>query len=91
MKRASAGGPGLAVVADGDAAPTPDRSGDFRWSGSYGTTFRVSPQTGLVSIIYRQNEPGEFTGLPCQVYLLQWLACAGLQEGDRAALHWSLT
>ncbi|GAB5452370.1 MAG: hypothetical protein Hals2KO_26980 [Halioglobus sp.] len=71
-------GLGMAVVVDEEASMVPDRSGDFWWSGYYGTTFVVSPATGLVGIIYTQNEPGEFTGLPYQVYVLQGLAYAGL-------------
>ena len=37
-----------------------------------------SLSTGLVGIVYTQNEPGEFSGLPYQVYILQGLALAGL-------------
>ena len=48
------------------------------WSGYFGTTFVVSPSTGLVGVILTQNEPGEFSGLPYEVYVLQGLALAGL-------------
>ncbi len=68
---------GLAVVADEDASLTPDRNGDFWWSGYYGTTFFVSPSTGLVGVILSQNEPGEFSGLPVEVYVIQGIALAG--------------
>lgn len=71
-------GLGMAVVADEEASVTPDRTGDFWWSGYYGTTFVVSPSTGLVGVILTQNEPGEFTGLPYQVYVVQGIAYAGL-------------
>lgn len=71
-------GLGMAVVADEDATLTPDRTGDFWWSGYYGTTFLVSPSTGLTAVILTQNEPGEFSGLPYEVYVLQGLALAGL-------------
>ncbi len=71
-------GLGMAVVADADASVVPDRTGDFWWSGYYGTTFFVSPQTGLVGVILTQNEPGEFSGLNFQVYVVQGMAYAGL-------------
>jgi CubicO group peptidase (beta-lactamase class C family) len=71
-------GLGMAVVADEDASLTPDRTGDFWWSGYLGTTFFVSPSTGLVGVVLSQNEPGEFSGLPMQVYVIQGLAFAGL-------------
>lgn len=70
-------GLGMAVVADADASQPPDRNGDFWWSGYYGTTFFVSPSTGLVGVILAQNEPGEFSPLPVEVYLIQGLALAG--------------
>lgn len=70
-------GLGMAVVADEEASITPDRNGDFWWSGYYGTTFFVSPETGLVGVIFSQNEPGEFSGLPVEVYVIQGLAMAG--------------
>jgi CubicO group peptidase (beta-lactamase class C family) len=71
-------GLGMAVVADADATLTPDRDGDFWWGGYYGTTFFVSPETGLVGVIIIQNEPGEYSGRPIEVYLIQGLAFAGL-------------
>jgi CubicO group peptidase (beta-lactamase class C family) len=71
-------GLGMAVVADADASLIADRTGDFWWSGYLGTTFFVSPATGLVGVILSQNEPGEFSGRPIEVYILQALAFAGL-------------
>jgi CubicO group peptidase (beta-lactamase class C family) len=71
-------GLGMAVVADEHASMIPDRTGDFWWSGYFGTTFFVSPSTGLVGVVLSQNEPGEFSGLPIAVYLVQGLAFAGL-------------
>lgn len=71
-------GLGMAVVADEEATLMPDRTDDFWWSGYYGTTFIVSPATGLVAVILTQNEPGEFSGLPYQVYVVQGLVYAGL-------------
>jgi CubicO group peptidase (beta-lactamase class C family) len=71
-------GLGMAVVADEERTVTPDRDGDFWWSGYFGTTFLVSPETGLVAVVYTQNEPGEFSGLPYQVYILQGIALAGM-------------
>jgi CubicO group peptidase (beta-lactamase class C family) len=71
-------GLGMAVVADADATMTPDRNGDFWWSGYYGTVFFVSPETGLVGVVLSQNEPSEFSGLPVEIFIIQGLAFAGL-------------
>jgi CubicO group peptidase (beta-lactamase class C family) len=71
-------GLGLSVVADADTTLTPDRSGDFWWAGYYGTTFFVSPSTGLVGVVLSQNEPSDYSGLPVAVYVVQGLAFAGL-------------
>lgn len=71
-------GLGMAVVADEDATITPDRTGDFWWSGYYGTVFFVSPATGLVGVILSQNEPSDFSGRPVEIFILQGLAFAGL-------------
>ncbi len=71
-------GLGVAVVADEDATIMPDRNDDFWWSGYYGTTFFVSPETGLVGVVMSQNEPGEFSGLPVEIFIVQGIAFAGL-------------
>lgn len=71
-------GLGMAVVADADASLMADRNGDFWWSGYLGTTFFVSPETGLVGVIMSQNEPSEFSGLPAEIFIIQALAYAGL-------------
>mgnify|MGYP001823612276 FL=1 len=71
-------GLGMAVVADADASIMPDRDGDFWWAGYFGTTFFVSPETGLVGVILSQNEPGPYSDRPVAVYLIQGLAYAGL-------------
>ncbi len=72
-------GLGMAVVADADATPFGDRNGDFFWSGYFGTTFFVSPSTGLVGVVLSQNEPGPYSDLPIALYMVQGLALAGLQ------------
>jgi CubicO group peptidase (beta-lactamase class C family) len=69
---------GLAVVVDAEATPTIDRDGDFWWSGYYGTTFFVSPSTGLVGVVLTQNQPGPHSPRPYPVYLAQAFAFAGL-------------
>jgi len=71
-------GLGLAVVVDSDKTPTIDRDGDFWWSGYYGTTFFVSPETGLVGLVMTQNQPSSFSDLPYAVYLAQGFAYFGL-------------
>ncbi len=71
-------GLGLAVVVDPEATPMVDRSGDFWWSGYYGTTFFVSPTTGLVGVVLAQNQPGPFSRRPYPVYLAQAFAFWGL-------------
>ena len=71
-------GLGLAVVDDADATETPDRTGDSWWAGYYGTTFIVSPTTGLVAVVISQNEPGPHSGLPLHIYVAQGLAYSAL-------------
>lgn len=71
-------GLGMAVVVDGDATANFDRTGDFWWSGFYGTTFFVSPTTGLVGVVLSQNQPGPYSPTPYVVYLAQALAFLGL-------------
>ncbi|MAE95871.1 MAG: serine hydrolase [Deltaproteobacteria bacterium] len=71
-------GLGLSVVADAAATPFSDRDGDFWWGGYYGTTFFVSPESGLVGVVLSQNEPGPHSGLPLALYVAQALAFAGL-------------
>lgn len=71
-------GLGMSVIADEDAAIMPGGTGDFGWSGYYGTTFSVSPASGLVGIVLSQNEPGEFSGLPMEVYVVQGIGFSGM-------------
>ena len=71
-------GLGMAVVVDAAATPMTDRDGDFWWSGYLGTTFFVSPSTGLVGVVLSQNQPGPYSGLPLGVYLAQSFAFFGL-------------
>jgi CubicO group peptidase (beta-lactamase class C family) len=71
-------GLGMAVVVDGDATATFDRTGDYWWSGFYGTTFFVSPTTGLVGVVLSQNQPGPYSPTPYVVYIAQALAFFGL-------------
>ena len=71
-------GLGLAVVVDSEATINIDRDGDFWWSGYYGTTFFVSPETGLVGVIMSQNQPGPYSDWPIAVHLSQAFAFWGL-------------
>jgi CubicO group peptidase (beta-lactamase class C family) len=71
-------GLGVSVVVDADGTPFSDRDGDFWWAGYFGTTFFVSPESGLVGVVLSQNEPGPHGGTPIGVYVAQGLAFAGL-------------
>ena len=71
-------GLGLAVVANSAATPTTDRDGDFWWAGYYGTTFFVSPESGLVGVVISQNQPSEYSDRPYAVHLAQSFAFFGL-------------
>ena len=71
-------GLGMSVVVDGNATATFDRTGDYWWSGFYGTTFFVSPSTGLVGVVLSQNQPGPYSPTPYAVYIAQGLAFLGL-------------
>lgn len=71
-------GLGVSVVVDSDATPFTDRDGDFWWAGYFGTTFFVSPESGLVGVVISQNEPGPNSGLPIGIYVAQGLAFFGL-------------
>jgi CubicO group peptidase (beta-lactamase class C family) len=71
-------GLGMAVTADADASLIPDRDGDFWWAGYFGTSFFISPETGLVGIVLSQNEPGPYSDRPITLYIAQALASAGL-------------
>ena len=70
-------GLGLAVVVDSDATPMIDETGDFWWSGYYGTTFFVSPETDLVGVVLTQNEPGPYSDWPIALYIVQAAAHFG--------------
>ncbi len=71
-------GLGMSVVADAEASQLGDSNGDFGWSGYFGTTFWVSPETGMVGVVLSQNEPGPYSDLPLGVYLVQSIALFGL-------------
>jgi CubicO group peptidase (beta-lactamase class C family) len=71
-------GLGLAVVHDGEATPMIDRTGDFWWTGFYGTHFFVSPETDLVGVVLTQNQPSPHSSLPYPVYLAPAMAYFGL-------------
>ena len=76
-------GLGWSIVADAEASVMPDNNGDFWWSGFYGTTFFVSPDTGLTGVIMSQLEPNEHAPRPIEVFLIQGLAHAGLSGRSR--------
>lgn len=71
-------GLGMAVVADSESSLIADRDGDFWWSGYLGTTFTISPATGLVGVVLTQHDPGPTAEQPVVLYMIQALAFAGL-------------
>jgi len=71
-------GLGVAIAVDSDATPMVDRDGDFWWSGLYGTTFFISPETDLVGVVLSQNEPSPYSRLPYAVYIAPAFAYFGL-------------
>jgi CubicO group peptidase (beta-lactamase class C family) len=71
-------GLGVAVVVDAGETPMIDRTGDFWWSGLYGTTFFVSPETDLVGVVLSQNEPSSHSRRPYAVYIAPAFAFFGL-------------
>jgi len=71
-------GLGLAVVYDEEATPMIDRTGDFWWTGFYGTHFFVSPETELVGVVLTQNQPSRHSWLPYPIYLAPAMAYLGL-------------
>lgn len=71
-------GLGVAVVVDPNATPMTDREGDFWWSGYYGTTFFVSPETDLAGVVLTQNQPGPYSDWPIALYIVQSAAHFGL-------------
>jgi CubicO group peptidase (beta-lactamase class C family) len=71
-------GLGVAVVLDADATPMIDRTGDYWWTGFYGTNFFVSPETDLVGVVLTQNEPGPYSPLPYPIYFAPSFAYLGL-------------
>ncbi|QFU74402.1 class A beta-lactamase-related serine hydrolase [Halioglobus maricola] len=77
-------GLGVAVAADSEASMVPDNNGDFWWSGFFGTTFFVSPATGLVGVLLSQNDPKTFDddgeGGPIHLFIAQAIALAGAPE-----------
>lgn len=64
-------GYGLAIVTDADATPMLDHDGDFWWSGYYGTTFFVSPQTGMAGTVLTQYQPRDRSDVAWPVFLAQ--------------------
>lgn len=45
---------GFGVVVDDPASPAPHRVGDYRWGGSTGTAYFVSPDADLIGVIMAQ-------------------------------------
>ena len=71
-------GLGMAVTVDAEASLITDRQGDFWWSGFYGTTFFVSPETGLVGVVLSQNQPGPYSEMGAAPYIVQSLIYRGV-------------
>ncbi len=59
----------------GEDGRLPGHDGDIGWGGYYGTTFFISPNTGMVGIVLSQNELSEFSdGYQTDIYVVQSLA-----------------
>ena len=70
-------GLGIGVVVKEDAT-LPGTIGDIFWGGYYGTTFFVSPSTGLVGVILSQNEMSQYSGgYQTPIYAIQAIALSG--------------
>jgi CubicO group peptidase (beta-lactamase class C family) len=69
---------GIAVVVDSDLTPQPDFDGDVWWSGYYGTSFFVSPESGLAGVVLTQHQPNTWGTFPYGVFIAQAIAIAGL-------------
>lgn len=71
-------GLGLSVIADADATPMSDATGDFWWGGYYDTKFLVSPETGITVVVMAQNQPGEHSPMPIATHMVQSFAFMGI-------------
>jgi len=71
-------GLGIAVVNDAEATPMIDHTGDYWWTGFYGTHFFVSPETDLVGVVLTQNQPGPYSSLPYPIHIAPAIALFGL-------------
>ena len=70
-------GLGVGVVVNEDST-LPSKLGDIFWGGYYGTTFFISPSTGLVGIILSQNEMSPYSGgYQTPIYAIQAIALSG--------------
>jgi len=71
-------GLGVSVVTDPDATQMSTRSGDFWWSGVYGTHLWISPSTGIVLVVMQQQEMNaELGDLPIAPFIAQGIALGG--------------
>ena len=70
-------GLGVGIVVNEDST-LPSKLGDIFWGGYYGTTFFISPSTGLVGIILSQNEMSPYSGgYQTPIYAIQAIALSG--------------
>ena len=70
-------GLGIGVVVNEDST-LPGKLGDLFWGGYYGTTFFISPSTGLVGVILSQNEMSQYSGgYQTPIYAIQAIALSG--------------
>ena len=70
-------GLGIGVVVSEDST-LPSKLGDIFWGGYYGTTFFISPSTGLVGVILSQNEMSPYSGgYQTPIYAIQAIALSG--------------
>ena len=67
-------GLGVSVVADEDKTLMETRTGDFWWSGAYGTHFWISPSTGIVLVVMQQQQMDIDGDAPITPFLVQQFA-----------------
>ena len=67
-------GLGVCVVADAGRTPMRDATGDFWWSGRFGSQFWISPANRTIVVLMQQTERSATSELPVTASLVQAFA-----------------